>query len=322
MDHTQARILNSLQREFPLVERPFAAIGECFGITEQEAISRVLALVDGGLIREISAIFDASAVGYRTALVGFEVEDGAVDSVGESVACCEMVSHCYSRAGHLNLWFTLAAQSEDKIDAEVARIALADGVKSHAILPAVRTFKQQVFLDMNDVSVPSRSAPVHRIASGAEMSEKECLVCRALQSDLPVVERPFAVLARENGLRERELLGVARVLVERGVIRRYAAVLRHVAAGYSANAMVCWEVDIDAIEETGRLFACEQAVSHCYERPDFPGWPYRLYTMIHARSEDRLEAVIASLAAAPGVISHRVLPTLREFKKSRVRYFR
>jgi len=44
-------------------------------------------------------------------------------------------------------------------------------------------------------------------------------------------------------------------------------------------------------EEVGRIMAANPAVTHCYERPTFPDWPYTHFSMIHAATKDGCDRI-------------------------------
>jgi len=106
-------------------------------------------------------------------------------------------------------------------------------------------------------------------------------------------------------------------------MRRFAAVLHHRQAGFSANAMGVWAVPGDdaEIERVGALMAGFRAVSHCYRRPSYPDWPYNIFTMVHGRSPEECEQTLTAVAAKTGIRDHRALYSTKEYKKVRVRYF-
>ena len=80
--------------------------------------------------------------------------------------------------------------------------------------------------------------------------------------------------------------------------------------------MVAWEVDPADADRLGPIMARSDAVSHCYLRVPAPGFPYRLYTMIHARTDGELMSVIDSIRKETGLDSFAVLRSVREFKKT------
>jgi DNA-binding Lrp family transcriptional regulator len=118
-----------------------------------------------------------------------------------------------------------------------------------------------------------------------------------------------------------ELLEKARDFLASGMMRRYAAILRHREAGFTVNVMSVWRVPEERGEEAGRIMAEFAEVSHCYQRPTAPGWPYSHYAMIHARSEEEANGVVRRIAARTGLRDYALLRTVREFKKTRVKYF-
>jgi hypothetical protein len=85
--------------------------------------------------------------------------------------------------------------------------------------------------------------------------------------------------------------------------------------------MGVWNVPDERAVAVGEQMATFAAVSHCYQRPRYPDWPYNLFTMIHARSTEECEHVAATIAAETGISDYALLYSTREFKKVRVRYF-
>ncbi|HEY3418185.1 MAG TPA: AsnC family transcriptional regulator [Armatimonadota bacterium] len=141
-----------------------------------------------------------------------------------------------------------------------------------------------------------------------------------LSGDIGEGRYPFAELAAEIGITEVELLKRLKDFQERGILRRFGAILRHQAAGISANGMSVWSVpDADA-ERLGTLMAGFPEVSHCYQRPRMPHWPYNLFAMIHGRSEEECRAVADRIAAATGLSDYKILFSIHEFKKTSMAY--
>ena len=87
--------------------------------------------------------------------------------------------------------------------------------------------------------------------------------------------------------------------------------------------MVVWNINVGKRDEAAEVLAGSDAVSHLYSRPGFPDWPSNLFSMIHARSEDELIGLIDGFKDELKELcdEHRVLRTVREFKKTSMRYF-
>jgi uncharacterized short protein YbdD (DUF466 family) len=67
--------------------------------------------------------------------------------------------------------------------------------------------------------------------------------------------------------------------------------------------------------------AGHKAVTHCYERPTFPDWPYTHFTMVHATTPEGCEQYSQEISEATGISDRLALYSTREYKKTRVRYF-
>ncbi|MCE5271272.1 AsnC family transcriptional regulator [bacterium] len=155
----------------------------------------------------------------------------------------------------------------------------------------------------------------------ASFDRKDRALIRLLQEDLPLVERPYHELAAKVGLTPEEVIQRVRRWSESGVIRRFGASVRHVNMGYKANCMVVWRVETEAAQAAGKVFAAFPEVTHCYRRPEFPGWPYSLYTMIHGADQEAIEALVARMSAATGLIDYRLVHSVKEWKKTSMKYF-
>ena len=154
-----------------------------------------------------------------------------------------------------------------------------------------------------------------------KLTERETMLLRALQEDLPAVARPYAALGERAGMSEAETLDAVRRWMDSGIIRRMGAFIRHRRAGVAANGMAVWDVAEERLEEAGRKMSERDAVSHCYARPRSDRWPYRLYTMIHGATEDEVRGVARGIAEELNIENYRILFSLRELKKSDTKLF-
>jgi DNA-binding Lrp family transcriptional regulator len=153
------------------------------------------------------------------------------------------------------------------------------------------------------------------------LTEIEKKIIASIQEDIAITERPYLAISEKLGISETELLDRLKDLSQRGVIRRFGATLRHQRAGFSANAMVAWMVDEDRIEEVGQKMASFDQVSHCYRRNPTADWPYNLYTMVHADSEQACQETARKMARASSVQDYTLLFSREELKKTSMVYF-
>lgn len=143
--------------------------------------------------------------------------------------------------------------------------------------------------------------------------ERGILCC--VSPELPRGPRPYAEVAKNLGITEEEVLERLRGLINRGIIRRLAAVLQDRELGYAANAMVAWRIPEAEIERAGAIASGKRQISHVYARETAPDWPYNLYTMIHAKTEDGLRRVVDEHAREFRCTDFKVLKTVREYTK-------
>lgn len=144
----------------------------------------------------------------------------------------------------------------------------------------------------------------------------------ATQAGLPLVPKPYHALAAQLGLTPAEVQGRLAAMLERGVIRRIAAVPNHYALGYTANGMSVWDVADARVDELGEQIGGLDFVSHCYLRPRrLPLWPYNLFAMVHCKSRDEVHDKVRQIAALLGdaCSGHDVLFSTRILKKTGVR---
>jgi DNA-binding Lrp family transcriptional regulator len=153
------------------------------------------------------------------------------------------------------------------------------------------------------------------------LTELEKRIIALIQGDIAITERPYLEIAERLDISEETLLDTLKSLSERGVMRRFGATLRHQKSGFEANAMVAWIVDEDRIDEVGKTMASSRAVSHCYRRNPTGGWPYNLYTMIHARDETSCREIAHELSVKAHVDTYSMLFSRRELKKTSMKYF-
>ena len=153
------------------------------------------------------------------------------------------------------------------------------------------------------------------------LTELEKKVIASIQEDMAVIERPYLEISQKLGISEETLLETLENLCARGVIRRFGATLRHQQTGYSANAMVAWQVSEDRVDEVGEKMAAFRQVSHCYRRNPTDTWPYNLYTMIHANDEQSCRATAREMAEAAEIDNYSILFSREELKKTSMVYF-
>jgi DNA-binding Lrp family transcriptional regulator len=322
LDILDRRLLGLAQREFPLSRSPYADLGRKLDMSGDEVMRRLDKLKSDGLIRQIGPIMDSSRLGYRSTLAAMKVDGAKLEGAAQVMMAHAGISHAYVRDNEYNVWFTLAVPQEAGIEAELENIARDCGAPGFISLPAVKVFKLRTYFDMaaENPEMSDDSGAVNLNSKRLELTRLEKIVINELQQDLPLSSTPFAAMASNLGMDEGGFLEACASLMRKGVIRRYGASLDHNRAGYSANVLTCWHAAPDSVDRAGRSLAAFKEVSHCYERKAAAGWKYNLFAMLHGRDKESCEEAIGRLSAACGLNDYIALFTVKELKKTRIRY--
>jgi DNA-binding Lrp family transcriptional regulator len=326
LDETDKALLNLMQGRFELTPRPFASVAKVAGIDEAEVLQRVQRLLDKRIIREITPIFDTRALGYQSMLVAAKVDPEYPHRAAKVINEHPGVTHNYLRNHDFNLWFTIATEPGSRLGlAGTLEILQArTGAESIRQLPTLKLFKIRMDLEMEGDTDALQKAgeavdPVE--LEPIELSHEDYDTIRATQGPMPAISEPYAPAAERLGVSQEDVLRRLESLRERGGLRRVAAILFHRRAGFSANGMGVWNVPEADVLEIGKRMAAFRGISHCYQRPTYPDWPYSVFTMAHGRSKEECDAILDSIAEATGIEERATLYSSTEFKKVRMLYF-
>jgi DNA-binding Lrp family transcriptional regulator len=328
LDELDKRLLNLLQSRFPLDPEPYRGIALLAEVPTEEAMARTQRLLDERIIREITPIFDTRALGYSSMLVAAKVDSEHPHRAAAIINSHPGVSHNYLRTHAFNLWFTIATPPDSGLGLEGTLDVLQrlTGAESIRQLPTLTLFKINMNLEMEKgtdaLSAPVDAAPPRELEP-QPYDDRDVAVIRALQGPMAVTDRPYDEPAAEAGMSVPDFLSHLERMVERKLLRRVAAILYHRRAGFSANGMGVWRVPDQRIMEMGRRMAAVRGVSHCYQRPTYPDWPYSVFTMAHGRSKEECDAVLDGIADDCGLHGEdrATLYSSTEFKKVRLHYF-
>jgi DNA-binding Lrp family transcriptional regulator len=143
MDEIDIKIVQELQDNFPLKERPYDIIAERLQISVGELWDRIQRLLNDGVIRRIGASFDSNKFGFSSTLAAVRIEPERVEQAAEIIGQFPEVTHSYLRKNAYNIWFTIIAVDDKKIDdiLEQIRISLKLDKSDVLNLPVKRLFK-------------------------------------------------------------------------------------------------------------------------------------------------------------------------------------
>ncbi|MFB3113861.1 MAG: Lrp/AsnC family transcriptional regulator, partial [Nitrosopumilaceae archaeon] len=234
------------------------------------------------------------------------------------------VSHNYEREHQFNLWFTLATPPGTDLKTEVDKFKKLPGILKIRMLPTIKLFKIGVKLEMvedkkQEVKPSEEKKKILDVKFVPTEEDKDFI--RELQKDLAITDKPFLKSAQKLGMSEDQIFEKLKHYEEIGVMRRYAAILRHRDVGFVANGMIVWKVPEQRIIEVGEKLGAFPQVSHCYQRPVYPDWPYNVFSMIHCKSQEEASDVAKQIQNQINVDEYKILFSAKEFKKTRVEYF-
>ena len=327
LDAIDKKMLNILQDDFPVVEKPFENIGRRLNISEENVINRIKLLIDEkDIIRQISPIFDTKKLGYKSSLIAFKVTEKDIDRVANIVNEHPGVSHNYKRDCEYNLWFTIAIPPGSDFENNCNKLVELSGVSDYLILPVLKEYKIGVKFDLeNDNNYNEKFRILKKsdkkLIEDEELSENDINFIRVSQDKLILAPQPFKIIADKANISQKELFGLIKKFLENKKMRRFAAVLNHRQAGFLSNTMVAWNIDEENINECGRIISEFKAVSHCYRRPIYPDWQYNLYSMIHSADSRKCEEVIDNISRKIEFNHYKPVYSIKEYKKVRVKYF-
>lgn len=143
MDKTDCRILDVLQNDFPLSTRPYEILADKLQIPCDELWERIQRLMSEGVIRRIGASLDSHKLGYCSTLAAVSVAPELVEEAAEVIGRFSEVTHSYLRNDNFNIWFTLIAVNNDRIEDILEQIRSALSLESSQILnlPMKHLFK-------------------------------------------------------------------------------------------------------------------------------------------------------------------------------------
>ena len=303
----------------PFIPRPFAGIAAQIGVTEAEIIARIGQLQQSGLIRRLGGVFNSSSLGYRSCLCAVNVPENEIEHI-EAITSPEAgVTHSYIRDGEPNFWFTYTAHHSD-FESDLQDFQRRITPFKLLALSAVKKFKVQVIFDKTEVLIPA--TPPAQEAAPVELSAKEQNVVRLIQGNIPASANLFENLAFKSGFSETELITLLAQWRGLGILKRFAAIIRHRQFGFKGNAMCVWNVAEANVVKAGEQLAECSEVSHCYQREMLSTFPYNLFAMIHAESEAEVREKFIKLSSREHLGRGRMFLSTRELKKTSPLYFK
>ena len=328
LDEVDAALIDGFQSGFPVEERPFRAVGETLGVSEDEALARVDRLRERGVFRRFGAVLNPPVIGSST-LAAVSAPEDRFEEVVEVINGYRQVNHNYRRDHEWNVWFVVTAGTRERRDEILTEIEERTGLPV-LVLPMLTDYYIDLeFPVVNEdrfarESLDETAVNATRISEEATagLSELDRRLLFAIQDGFPLSATPYRDVATEVGAPVGDVLAATERLLADGSIKRIGCVVNHVVTGFDANCMVVWDVPDEELDARGEAVGRLPYVTLCYHRPRRPelGWEYNLFTMVHGREESAVDAKVDELAAEHLPFPHERLYSTETLKQTGARY--
>ena len=328
LDNVDAALVDEYQSGFPVEERPFRAVGEALGVSEDDALERVERLREAGVFRRFGAVLNPPVIGSST-LAAVSAPDDRFDEVAEVVNGYEQVNHNYRRSHEWNMWFVVTAASRETRDRILAEIEERTGLEVLNLPMLTDYYIDLEFPVVNEdrfarESLDSTEVNATRISeqATADLSDLDKRLLVEIQGGFPLTATPYRDVAEAIGADVDEVLAAVERLLDDGCIKRIGCVVNHVVTGFDANCMVVWDVPDEELDARGEQVGTLPYVTLCYHRPRRPeqDWHYNLFTMVHGREADAVDEKVDELAAEHLPFDHERLYSTETLKQTGARY--
>lgn len=177
-------------------------------------------------------------------------------------------------------------------------------------------------MPLTSVSLATSDVASNALDSSLSASQQSQLR-RLLEKGLPIAAKPYLELADKIDASEPQVIEQIESWQESGLIKRFGLVVKHRQLGYTANAMVVWNIPNEDVDIVAHKLSMFDEVSLCYRRPRrLPDWPYNLFCMIHGQERSTVLKQIEKITEQLGLahIQKDVLFSYKAYKQNGARY--
>lgn len=145
MDEFDRKIINELQKGFPVCDAPYRQVAKSLGMSETELLARLKSLLEQGVLSRFGPMYHAERMGGALTLAAMEVPEAEFEHVTTIVNSFPEVAHNYRREHRLNMWFVLATDTLAGIEYVQKKIAEQTGLPVYA-MPKIKEYFVNLFL--------------------------------------------------------------------------------------------------------------------------------------------------------------------------------
>ena len=334
VDAVDAALIDEYQSGFPVESHPFERVAREISaetgvdVDAAEVLDRVRDLRERGVFRRFGAVLNPPVIGSST-LAAVRAPEDRFDEVAEVINGYRQVNHNYRRDHEWNQWFVVTAGSREKRDGILDEIEERTGCEVLALPMLTDYYIDLEFPVVNAdrfarESLDETAVSATRISENArgDLTPLEADLLLAIQDGFPLSATPYADVASEIDADVDDVLAAVERLLADGCIKRVGCIVNHVVTGFTNNCMVVWNVPDDELDERGEAVGSLPYVTLCYHRPrrSEQDWEYNLFTMIHGREADAVDAKIDELAVDLLPFAHERLYSTETLKQTGAQY--
>ena len=328
LDATDRALIDGFQSGFPLQPNPFEAVGRTLETTAADAYARLERLMDRGIVRRFGAVLNPPVIGSST-LAAVQAPADRFEEIAGVINGYAQVNHNYRRRHAWNMWFVVTAATQERRDRILTEIQTKTGCPVLNLPMLTDYYIDLEFPVVNDdriarEGVTETDVSATRISEEAigDLTDTERSIILAIQDGFPMTMTPYAAIGRQLGIGPVTVTETISELIEKRCIKRVGCVINHITTGFTANCMVVWDVPDAELDRRGEQVGQLPFVTLCYHRPRRPkqGWRYNLFTMVHGRESEIVDAKIDELAREHLPYPHERLYSEEKLKQTGARY--
>ncbi len=147
LNDLEQKVIAAIQGDIPITARPYRELAKRIGISEDAFLETLQGLRVRDVIRRFGATLRHQKSGYAANAMGaWQVPEERIETVGNRMAACRQISHCYRRNPNTdwpyNLYTMIHAESPEACWAIAREMAQATGVDNYTLLFSLRELKK------------------------------------------------------------------------------------------------------------------------------------------------------------------------------------
>lgn len=309
-------VLQALQYDFTLTSTPYRDAARAAGMSVEELLETARRLAEVGVLKRVGFYLNYKSEGLKAALIGIAT-NGRHDIIAERYRNDDNTTHVYVRNHPVyDVWVVVKRPTEQDLIEEARLLEEKYGFKT-VVLFGHRTYKLSVKLDLE--RGVSRSGPyAYPPPETPHITMEELEIARNVRI-LPLVERPYRLVASQLGLAEDVLVSKVRELVRKGVLLDPGAVLNGRMVGFKSNIMVAFNPE--GLENPCECTARSPYTTHVVLRRVYPegAWKHTCYFMVHGVSRKAAREAGLETLESCGATDWIEIESLKDLKPGVVR---